>query len=359
MPTEFAQRRRRLASQLAERRLEALLVCSAPNIRYLSGFTGSNALLVVTGDTAQLFTDPRYRLQARSESDCGVTVARGPLLVAAARWIRRHRLRRVGFDPAHLPYSLFEQLDKELPERTRLTPAPGLVEGLRLVKSAEELARIRRSVETNSRAFAATLSLIRPGLRECELAAELEYQARKLGAERPAFDTIVASGPRSAHPHARPTANCLERNHLLLIDMGAVQDGYTSDMTRTLYLGRPGQRVRDVYRAVLEAQEAAIGAVRPGATAEGVDRAARLCLRKAGLARAFVHSTGHGLGLEVHEKPRLGKGDSTRLEAGMALTIEPGVYFEEFGGIRIEDTVVVTPHGCEVLTPTPKELIVI
>lgn len=359
MRGEFQHRRAALAGRFAERRLDALLVSSAANIRYLSGFTGSSALLLVTRDAARLFTDPRYRLQARIESDCAVTVAKGPLLLPLARWISRLRLGRVGFDPAHLAYALFEQLDKELPERSRLVPAPGLVEHLRMIKSPEELTRIRRSVETNSRAFEETLPLIRPGMRETDLAAELDYRARRRGAERPAFETIVASGPRSAHPHARPTANCLKRNQLVLIDMGAMQDGYASDMTRVLHLGRPNRRVRDLYRAVLEAQQAAIEAVRPGATAESVDRAARNCLRKAGLARAFVHSTGHGLGLEVHEKPRLGKGDATRLEAGMALTIEPGVYFEELGGIRVEDSVVVTPHGCEVLTPTPKELFVV
>ncbi len=359
MRDELQSRQRRLASDLAEHRLDALIVASTASIRYLSGFRGSNALLLVTRDDSRLFTDPRYTLQAAAECACRITVAKGPLTAPLAAWIRRLRLRRIGFDPVHVCYALFEQLDKELPHAARLVPVSGLVERRRMVKSAEEIARIRRSVETASRAFEETLPLIRPGIRELEVAAELDYRARRLGAERPAFETIVAAGPRSAHPHARPTANCLGSNQLLLIDMGAMQNGYASDMTRMLHLGRPGRRVRDLYQAVLEAHQAALEAVRPAATAESVDRAARKSLRKAGLARAFVHSTGHGLGLEVHERPRLGKGDVTRLEAGMALTIEPGVYFEELGGIRVEDTVIVTPAGCEILTPTPRELVVL
>jgi Xaa-Pro aminopeptidase len=179
---------------------------------------------------------------------------------------------------------------------------------------------------------------------------------RRLGAEKPSFETIVASGERSALPHAHPTGAVLKSGQLLLIDMGAFQDGYASDMTRMLFLGTPGARVRRLYRAVLEAQLAAIDAVRPGVTSAHVDRQARKVLKAYKLDRAFVHSTGHGLGLEIHELPRIGKKDKTPLAAGMAITIEPGVYLEGFGGIRIEDTVVVTPTGCEVLTPTSKEL---
>jgi Xaa-Pro aminopeptidase len=193
-------------------------------------------------------------------------------------------------------------------------------------------------------------------MRESELAAELEYRMRRLGAEKPSFDTIVAGGARSALPHAQPTSARLENGQLVVVDMGALQDGYCSDMTRMLVLGKPGRKVQQTYGAVLEAQLAAIDAVRAGALTRTVDAAARRVLKSHGLDRAFVHSTGHGLGLEIHEPPRVGKRDKTRLESGMAITIEPGVYLEDFGGIRIEDTVVVTDRGCEILTPTPKEL---
>jgi Xaa-Pro aminopeptidase len=240
---------------------------------------------------------------------------------------------------------------------TTLVPVGRLIEEQRMIKSTEEVARIRRSVEVNSEAYGRVLRRIRVGVREQDIAAELEFQMRMLGAEKPAFDTIVAAGERSALPHARPSAHKLGENELLLIDMGATVDGYASDMTRVAYAGTPPKRIRDLYRAVLEAQLAAINAVRPGIPASKVDAAARDVLKRHKLDRLFTHSTGHGLGLEIHEPPRLGKKDKTLLKAGMAITIEPGAYVEGLGGIRIEDTVLVTASGCEVLTPTSKEFV--
>jgi Xaa-Pro aminopeptidase len=228
-----------------------------------------------------------------------------------------------------------------------------------MVKSRAEVERIRRAVNTNSQAFEQTLGRLRPGLPEREVAAELDFQMRRLGAEGPAFETIVASGSRTALPHARPTGQRLEGNALLLIDMGAFVDGYASDMTRMASLGRPDPKVKKMYRAVLEAQKAAVASVREGVNAGAVDKTARQVLKEHGLEREFVHSTGHGLGLEIHEAPKLGKKEKTRLEAGMVITIEPGAYVEGLGGVRIEDTVLVTRQGCEVLTPTSKELITI
>ena len=197
---------------------------------------------------------------------------------------------------------------------------------------------------------------VRAGTREQDVAADLDYQMRRLGAEGTAFETIVASGERTALPHARPTARPIGANELLLIDMGACRDGYMSDMTRMLFVGDPPRKIRNMYRAVLDAQLAAIGAVREGAATRKVDGEARRVLKSAGFEKAFVHSTGHGLGLEIHECPRVGRKDKTRLQAGMVITIEPGAYVEGLGGIRIEDTVLVTKQGCEVLTPTNKEL---
>ncbi len=228
-----------------------------------------------------------------------------------------------------------------------------------MVKTTEEIKRIRRSVRTNSAAFASAVRTIKPGMTETELAAELEYQMRRRGAEKPSFDTIVAAGLRTALPHARPTGHPFGNHELVLIDMGATQDGYTSDMTRMVSLGNPDAKTRKMYDAVLEAQMSALAAVRAGVTAQRVDRAARESLRSKGLEKEFVHSTGHGLGLEIHEAPRLGKKDKTRLEEGMVITIEPGVYIKGLGGVRIEDTVLVTKTGCEVLTPTSKELMIL
>jgi Xaa-Pro aminopeptidase len=228
-----------------------------------------------------------------------------------------------------------------------------------MIKSAGEIERIRKSVQTNSAAYAAAINKVRPGLSEEMLAAEIEYQMRRRGAEKPAFETIVASGARTALPHAQPTAQRFGDHDLVLIDMGATQEGYASDMTRMVFLGKPGAEARKMYDAVLEAQLAAIDAVRDGVAADRVDAAARRVLKAKGLEKAFVHSTGHGLGLEIHEPPRLGKKDKTRLQSGMVITIEPGVYLEGVGGVRIEDTVLVTEKGCEILTPTTKELTVL
>jgi Xaa-Pro aminopeptidase len=228
-----------------------------------------------------------------------------------------------------------------------------------MVKSEDEIERIRRSVTTNSRAYERALKRFRPGMRESELAAELDYQMRKLGAEKQAFDTIVASGTRSALPHAHPTTDRIGPDQLLLVDMGAMEDGYASDMTRTVHVGRASAKTRALYRAVLEAQLAAIDAVKQGAPASLPDQKARQSLKGRKLDHAFIHSTGHGLGLEIHEAPRIANREKSRLSAGMVITIEPGVYLEDLGGVRIEDTVLVTKTGCEVLTPTSKEFTVL
>jgi Xaa-Pro aminopeptidase len=328
-------------------------------VRYLTGFTGSNGAVLIWESGSLLYTDPRYAIQASEESDCKAKVARGQLLPEALRTIARKRFKRIGFERDRISYDTYLRLQEGLVLGASLTPVTGWVEQLRAVKSAEEIEAIRKSVITNSRAFDCTIRKVKPGMPESDLACEIEYQMRKLGAQKPAFDTIVASGTRTALPHAQPSSQPILGNQLLLVDMGASRDGYSSDMTRMAFPGRPGRLVRERYKAVLDAQLAAISAVREGVTAEQVDRKARQVLRAAGLEKAFVHSTGHGLGLEIHEIPRVGKRDKTVLAAGMAITIEPGVYLEGFGGIRIEDTVVVTRNGCEILTPTPKDLLVL
>lgn len=360
MNNEFVARRQAVSAALAERQLDAMLVTSPANVRYLTGFTGSNgALLVLPHDQAVFFTDPRYTIQAGREVACETQVCRGPILPTLALAAVKQRVRRLGFERASISYEGFEVLRGKLPPKTALLPVAGWVETLRMVKSPAEIERIRRSVETNSKAFEAAVRRVRPGICERDLAAEIEHQMHRLGAEKPSFETIVAAGERSALPHAHPTGARVEAQDLLLVDMGAFQEGYASDMTRMLFLGQPGARVKRLHRAVLEAQLAAVDAIRPGVTTASVDRQARAVLKKYKLEDKFVHSTGHGLGLEIHELPRIGRKDKTRLAAGMVITIEPGVYLEGFGGIRIEDTVVVTQRGCEVLTPTPKDLRVI
>jgi len=344
----------------AELKIDALLVSALPNIRYLSGFTGDNGLLLVTPESQTLFTDPRFTIQASEECTCAVKIApRGPVDPYAVEAIQRKNLKRVGFEATRMIYDVHRRLKESLPLGTTLKPIGPVIENLRMVKTKEEIERIRRSVQTNSEAFAKTVQSIRPGVSESHIAAELEFQMRRLGAEKPAFETIVAAGPRSALPHARPGHQKTSVNELLLIDMGSCQDGYMSDMTRVLFFGKVTSRIRSMYKAVLKAQLAAIAAVREGVTAGQVDQKARQVLESEGLGKAFVHSTGHGLGLEIHEPPRVGRRDKTRLQAGMVITIEPGAYIQGFGGIRIEDTVLVTKNGCEILTPTSKELMVL
>lgn len=356
--TEYGLRRERLARSLKPARVDALVVTALPNVRYLSGFTGSNGLLLVTRDRELLFTDPRYQTQAPQESDCDVKIAKGPLVPEVLKWVKRLKLRAVGFERNRVSYETYTALKANAVD-VRLKPLDGVVERLRMLKSPGEIAAIRASVQLNSEALQQALRRFNRRMTEIDLAAEIEYRMRRLGADGPAFDTIVASGSRTALPHAHPSERTIQANKLLLVDMGAAVAGYASDMTRTYAVGKLEPRAQRMYRAVLESQLAAIDAVQPGVTCASVDRAARQVLRKYGLDKLFIHSTGHGLGLEIHESPRVGRKEETKLDAGMVITIEPGVYAEEFGGIRIEDTVAVTAHGSDILTPTGKELVVL
>jgi Xaa-Pro aminopeptidase len=351
------QRRQKALAFFAEPALDALLISSLTNVRYLTGFTGSNAAVLLYRDgRARLFTDPRYTIQAAQQSDCPVTIAKGPLTKSVQAEIRRAGVRKIGFEAEKLSVSQLEALKKNLPVRAELVPTEGLIEKLRMIKDECEIVLIRESVNLNSQALASALMRLKPGIRESAFAAEIDYQSRRLGADGPSFDTIVAAGIRSALPHAHPGDTRIEAG-MVLIDMGAFRQGYASDMTRMVHLGKATPKYKRAYKAVLEAQLAAIDVVKPGARTTAVDRAARTVLKSHGLDREFVHSTGHGLGLEIHEPPRIGSKHATKLEAGMAITIEPGVYIEGWGGIRIEDTVLVTATGCEILTPTAKELV--
>ncbi len=358
MQTDYQQRRRLLVASFPALHMDAFLVTSLPNVRYLSGFTGSNGALLLTKDAAYLFTDPRYQTQAPQESDCAVRIAKGQLLKAVATLVKQRRLKAVGFEQTRISLGDFEQV-QELLKSVRLEPIGPEIEEIRRVKSADEIGTIRTSVQLNSAALEAALRQFKGGMTEVDLAAEIEYRMRRLGADGTAFETIVASGARTALPHAHPSDLAIGVNQLLLIDMGARVAGYCSDMTRSYAVGKVSPKAKRMYRAVLESQLAALDAVKPGVTCAAVDGAARGVLSGYGLEQAFIHSTGHGLGLEIHEGPRVGRKDRTRLEAGMVITIEPGVYIEGVGGVRIEDTVLVTESGCEILTPTSKELTVL
>jgi Xaa-Pro aminopeptidase len=352
-----------LRRRLTRAGLSGLLVTHLPDIRYLSGFTGSSAALAVTRRAARLFTDGRYAEQAAAEVKATqVEIVSGAVAVAAVEWLAAQPgAEFAGFDPDWTTVAELGRWRAALPARMRRTflsaLAAPLVEPLRRVKDEDELALMKEAALLGCRLFDHILGFMRPGMAETEVAAELEHRARLLGAEGMSFETIVASGARSALPHGRATAAQLPRRGFLTLDFGIILGGYCSDMTRTVFLGRPRVNERKVYEAVLEAQEAAIAAVAPGVRCGEVDEAARGVLRRAGFAEAFTHSTGHGLGLEIHEPPRIGAGQTTRLQAGMVVTIEPGIYLASRFGIRIEDMVVVSGSGGQVLTPATKALI--
>jgi Xaa-Pro aminopeptidase len=358
MKTPFQHRRRALSALLSERKLDSLLVTSPANWYYLTGFTGEAGTLVVSRRNTTLLTDGRFTVQGREETS-GVRIIqqKGSLSESTGQFLRESGIRRVGFDPAQLTVEQLRSLRRAGGSRVRWVPASGLVESLRMRKDSGELAQMRKAALLAGEIVEYAISLLKPGVQEREAAAEIEYQMRKRGASGPAFETIVAFGVRAALPHARPTGKRLRKNELVVLDLGVILGHYCSDITRTVFIGRAPKRIRTWYRGVLEAQAAAIEAARDGVTCGEVDAAARQVLAGYKLEQLFVHSTGHGLGLEVHEGPRVARGQKKRLESGNVITIEPGVYAEGIGGIRIEDDVAVHPGGNEVLTRAPRNLI--
>jgi len=340
---------------------DALTITHLPNILYLSGFSGSNAVLLVLGDLTHLFTDGRYTIQAHEEApQARVHIVRTPLAQACGEFLRsrspRKRLR-VAFEAASLNVAEWERLKKAAGPRIEWKATTDLVEGVREVKSAEELDVMRCSAKLASEVIAEASEFVRPGVAELEVAAEIDYRLRRKGASGPSFETIVASGPRSALPHARPTEKRLQKNELVVLDLGAILRHYCSDLTRTFFLGRAPARIRQWYKAVEQAQEAAHDALRAGVTAGSVDRAARRLLNQHGLGSYFVHGTGHGLGIEIHERPRVGRSQKQEIRAGNVVTLEPGIYVEGVGGIRLEDEVAVHADRTEVLTTAPRGLL--
>ena len=306
----------------------------------------------------RLWVDPRYTLQAREECrGVEITETRHGLLRAVGRWARRLGAPALGWQEAHLTGAEMAQLRSESrgSGAVRWRGVGVLLDDLRVVKDRWEIERIRRAGRLTASVFEQVLHLVKPGVRECDLAAELEYRMKLGGGEGPAFETIVASGPRGAWPHARASARALRAGELVIFDLGAILAGYAADMTRTLFVGVPRRRARLLYESVAEAQKETVLGLRAGLRGGEADALARRALARRHLERYFTHSTGHGVGLEVHERPRLGRGEQTTVPAGAVVTVEPGVYVEGYGGVRIEDTVLVGENGCEILTPAPKE----
>jgi len=354
----FATRREKLRTMIRRAQVDAILVTDFTNVTYLTGFTGDDSYLLVTADGATMISDMRYSTQLEEECPDIELVIRGPgesMLSTLAGVIQIGRFDRLGVEAGSMSVTLWHSLAAEL-TKTKLVTTDGLVEKLRIVKDKDEIDATRLACRLGRRTFEAVRALLKPEMTELDIAAEFEYHARRFGAQGLSFKPIIAVGPRSSLPHARPSTGKLGDGEFALFDWGVVADLYMSDLTRILVTGRISPKLKKLYGVVLRAQLAAIEAIRPGATCEEVDAVARKIITKAGYGEAFGHGLGHGLGLAIHEAPRLARNQKMKLRPGMIVTVEPGVYFPGWGGVRIEDDVLVTRDGHEVLTDVPKEL---
>ena len=354
----YPARRRRVLRTLRREAVDALLVSDPANVRYLTGFTGEDTWLVLGRREEVMVSDGRYETQLQQECpdlQLAIRSPGTPLPQAVAEVLHQARYTRVGYDPNHLSVAQFHALTEACP-LCQWVALCGVVERFRARKDPAEIAAVRRAVEIAQRAFQATVALLGGQRCEEEIAGELEAAIRRLGGQGCSFTPIVAVGPRAALPHATLSSTRVEEAPVLLIDWGARWNGYCSDLTRTLITGRLTRKVAQAYQAVYQAQQAALEAIAPGVPCQQVHQAAQSVLEQAGLGKYFTHSLGHGVGLRVHELPRLGPGSSTVLEPGMIVTVEPGVYLPGRFGIRLEDDVLVTRQGAELLSSLPREL---
>ncbi|OUM96884.1 MAG: Xaa-Pro dipeptidase [Thermobacillus sp. ZCTH02-B1] len=343
-----------LRAEMEKAGVEAMLVASGVNRRYLSGFTGTSGALLFTPGGQYLLTDFRYMTQAPAQAPDYRVVEHAPEMMDTVKELLAEAgVKRLGFEERHVSYADWASWSKKLAP-VELVPLDGLPEKLRVRKDEDEIAVIRQAAKLADAAYAHILHFARPGVTELDLAAELEAFMRKNGASGPTFDTIVASGERSALPHGVAGTRKLQPGEFVTFDFGALYQGYCSDLTRTIVVGEPTDRHREIYGIVLEAQEHALANIRPGMTGREADALTRDVIARYGYGEFFGHGTGHGIGLEIHEAPRLSRHSDAVLEPGMVVTVEPGIYIPGFGGVRIEDDVVITESGIEVLTSSPK-----
>ena len=354
-----SQRLDALHRKLSSARLDAFLVTFLPHIRYLTGFSGSNGLCVITDSRHAFLTDGRYREQVKEEVRGFRTVIASDSLLKTATQRKLVPVRgRIGYQAQYLTVAELNNVKKLLPH-ARLVATNGLVEEITVVKDVSEIQLLKQAVAITDKVFTKLLRIIKPGVRECDVAAEISYLHRKEGAEADAFEPIVASGLRGALPHARATEKKIAKGELITIDMGGRFKGYHSDMTRTVAVGKPSPRARKMYQVVADAQQLAIEAAGSGMSGKALDAVARTYIKKKGYGKYFNHSLGHGLGLQIHELPRLSALSKDMLASGTVVTIEPGVYIPGVGGVRIEDDVIIRNGYCEVLNRSPKELIIL
>jgi len=356
--SRFALRRDKLRSQLRKKRCDAILVTNYTNVCYLSGFSGDDSYLVVTPDHDVMLSDQRYTTQLEEECpDLDLSI-RGPdkrMLPSTARLLAKMKVGQLAVESDSMTLSLHTAL-QQAAGRLTLVPTQGWVEQLRMIKDRTEIDRTRTACDQARRAFEVVRAKLTDDMTELQVAAELEYQARHFGGKSLSFPAIVAVGPRAALPHANPTTRRIGASDFTLIDWGVNEGLYVSDLTRIVVTGKISPKLRKVYGVVLKAQLAAIRAIRPGITCEAVDAVARKIIAKEGFGKQFGHGLGHGTGLDIHEAPRLAQGQSTVLKAGMIVTVEPGIYLPGWGGVRIEDDLLVTRSGHEVLTSVPKQM---
>ncbi|HSH00008.1 MAG TPA: aminopeptidase P family protein [candidate division Zixibacteria bacterium] len=353
-----AQRISKLRQFLKKENLDAIIISNADHVRYLSGYTGSNGLLVVDHRQAHFFTDFRYVTQSKTEVKGARISFPGRSLAVGLKNVPslHRRYATIGYECDYTTIAQRQEFAQNL-NGSLLAPTRGVVEALSMVKDRGELALIEKAVKITDAAFAHALTFVKPGVREMELAAELEYFMKLNGASGPAFETIIASGARSALPHGVATHKKVAKGDFITFDFGAKYNGYVSDMTRTVVVGKASARQKKIYSLVLKAQKAAISRIKSGRPAAEVDKAARAVISKAGHGKRFGHGTGHGIGYYVHVGPRVAETSQDILRSGMVITIEPGVYIPDWGGVRIEDDVVVTANGGRILNKSPKDLL--
>lgn len=348
----------KLRTKLSERHLDAFLVTNITNVQYLSGFSGDSTWLLITDTRAYLITDFRYIEQAHQETR-GFQIVRHwkRMVPKLIELVRRSRAKRIGFEAGQISFATAKGIIKKLPKRARLRPAPGIIEGFRQIKTPEEISHIRKAIKIARDAFFQVKRSIKSGVTERAIAGRLDYTMQRLGAKEPGFPTIIAADERASLPHAQPTARPIRKPGRIQFDWGACYNFYRSDISRVIFLGKIPAFWRKIYDIVLEAQTRAIEKVRPGAVIAEIDKAARSFIASPGYGKNFGHGLGHGVGRAVHEGPSIGRKNKQTLKPGMVFTVEPGIYLPGKGGIRIEDMVLVTPTGCEILTRSiPKDI---
>ena len=350
----------KLRKGMKQRGLDALLVTSPYNLRYVSNFTGTTGLSVITLDEAYFITDFRYTEQvAKQAVGFKIIQNQGPIFDEVVKLVEENKIEALGFEQDFITFTTFELFEEIIPVETDLVPVSGLIESLREVKETVEIETIKKACSISDAAFNYILGVIKPGMSEIEVANLLDFHMRSLGASGVSFETIVASGLRSAMPHGVASSKLIEKGDFVTLDFGCYYEGYVSDMTRTIAVGEPTEKLKEIYQITLEAQLKVLEVAKPGMTGKELDAVARDHIKSFGYGEAFGHSTGHGIGLEIHEGPNVSKLAEKAFVPGNVITNEPGIYLPGIGGVRIEDDLVITSTGNEVIVHSPKELIIL